>query len=71
MQSLPVIEYFNVLKYILPGLGKGFVMTTMNPLVLQPGEKTLHGGIVIGIAAFVYGTMTIWAFQPQTAVAIQ
>lgn len=38
---------------------------------VNPYKRVLAGlTIVVGIAAFIYGAMTIWAFQPETVTAV-
>jgi hypothetical protein len=45
MHSLPVIEYFNVLKDVTPRLVAGAIITMMNQFVLSREKKLSMGAL--------------------------
>ena len=65
-KGIDIAFLFFVLMHALTGAY--MVLTDVEQI--SKYKRALAGfAIVLGIAAFVYGTMTILAFQPQTAVA--
>ncbi len=50
MQSLPVVEHFDVLEGGRPRLGAGNKGPVRDEFALQPGEEALLGRVVVGVA---------------------
>lgn len=65
-KGIDIAFLFFVLMHALAG---AYVVLTDSQHVAKYKRVLAGVAIVIGIAAFVYGTMTILAFQPVTAVA--
>lgn len=65
-KGIDIAFLFFVLMHALAG---AYVVLTDVEQVSKYKRALAGMAIVLGIAAFIYGTMTILAFQPQTAVA--
>ena len=50
MQTLAVVEQFDVLEDVLPDFVHACVASTIDQLLLQAGEEALHRGVVIRAA---------------------
>lgn len=65
-KGIDIAFLFFVLIHALTG---AYVVLTDSENIARYKRVLAGGAIVLGIAAFIYGTMTILAFQPVTAVA--
>ena len=65
-KGIDILFLFFVLMHALTG---AYMVLTDSQRVARYKRALAGVAIVVGVAAFVYGTMTILAFQPITAVA--
>ncbi|WP_420643696.1 hypothetical protein [Candidatus Leptofilum sp.] len=65
-KGIDIAFLFFVLMHALAG---AYVVLTDVEQVAKYKRVLAGFAIVLGIAAFIYGTMTVLAFQPETAVA--
>ena len=65
-KGIDIAFLFFVLMHALTG---AYVVLTDVEQISKYKRALAGFAILFGIAAFIYGTMTILAFQPQTAVA--
>lgn len=65
-KGIDIAFLFFVLMHALTG---AYMVLTDSQQIARYKQVLAGAAVVIGVIAFIYGTVTIWAFQPVTAVA--
>ena len=59
MLSLWIIEHLDLVEYVLPGLGSGFIVPAPYPFALEEIEEALRDRVVMAVAASAHGMFQI------------